>query len=690
VDEEDLPAAAELSNDRVADDAFVELRHVGPDREPVDRRRLDDGEIANARERHVERARDRRRRERQHVDRGAEGADALLVLHAEAMLLVDDEEPQIAELHVLLDHPMRTDDDVDPSARAAGDRLLDLGGGAEARQHIDRDRVAVETRLERLKVLLREDRRRDEHGHLLAAEHAQERRAHRDLGLPEADVAAHEPIHRLAVRHVRDDVVDRAQLAGRLLEGEARNELLIEWIRLRVGRAAVRLARGIDLEQLVRHREQRFLRLRLDALPRRAAELVERRRPAVGRDVALHDVDAIDRDVEPIAALVLEVEVVALGAGDLHVSKPAIGADAVVDVHDEVVGLELRERGEHVGGPLASAAPHLPSLAEDLGLGDDREPVAREPDAARELAHERERAASLHAERLLEGRVARRELDPVRAQERRQPIALRRAAGDDDEPLAFPLPQALRDRRERRVGRRARAQRDAVGGIRHGPEVVAREAFEALDLDAREGVEPAPPFRGTLVERLGGRMEAPFGVGRSRVRLDRLPRRLGGGFERARGLCPHERPVREEVGQRSERLVEVREEHLHAGQHEARSHRVHEIAAVLACERDVGGALVDRPRDVRSQPILRELAERQQQQVFDRVERPLRARVEDAHALDVVAEELEPHGPRIARREDVEDPAADGEVARILHERHAMVAPAHEPLGERVRRIVCP
>jgi hypothetical protein len=46
------------------------------------------------------------------------------------------------------------------------------------------------------------------------------------------------------------------------------------------------------------------------------------RRRAVGGDVALHDVDAVDGDVEPVAVLILEVEVVALGVGDLHVRRP--------------------------------------------------------------------------------------------------------------------------------------------------------------------------------------------------------------------------------------------------------------------------------------------------------------------------------------------------------------------------------
>ena len=49
----------------------------------------------------------------------------------------------------------------------------------------------------RLVVLLREQRRRHQHRDLLAALHGDERGAQRHLGLAEADVAAHDPVHGL-------------------------------------------------------------------------------------------------------------------------------------------------------------------------------------------------------------------------------------------------------------------------------------------------------------------------------------------------------------------------------------------------------------------------------------------------------------------------------------------------------------
>ena len=83
-----------------------------------------------------------------------------------------------------------------------------LGRRAEARQHLDADRIAFEAGLEGLEVLLREHRRRHEDGHLLAREHGEEGRAHRHLGLAEADVAAHQPVHRPPAPQVGEHVVD--------------------------------------------------------------------------------------------------------------------------------------------------------------------------------------------------------------------------------------------------------------------------------------------------------------------------------------------------------------------------------------------------------------------------------------------------------------------------------------------------
>src|SRR2546421_1048100 len=62
------------------------------------------------------------------------------------------------------------------------------------------------------------------------------RRAQRHLGLPEADVAADETVHRLRGGEIDENVVDRPLLVGSLLEREAGSELPVRSEERRVGK----------------------------------------------------------------------------------------------------------------------------------------------------------------------------------------------------------------------------------------------------------------------------------------------------------------------------------------------------------------------------------------------------------------------------------------------------------------------
>ena len=69
VQKENLPAAIQLPLDGVTDDLFIELDHSCLDWQPILRRRLDGAHVPRAGEGHVQRARDRRGGERQHIHR---------------------------------------------------------------------------------------------------------------------------------------------------------------------------------------------------------------------------------------------------------------------------------------------------------------------------------------------------------------------------------------------------------------------------------------------------------------------------------------------------------------------------------------------------------------------------------------------------------------------------------------------
>ena len=78
-----------------------------------------------------ERARNGRRGEREHVHLGAQRLQLLLVAHAEAMFLVDDDQPEFLEAHVGVQQAVRGDDDVHRAFFDAFQHRVGFLAGAE-------------------------------------------------------------------------------------------------------------------------------------------------------------------------------------------------------------------------------------------------------------------------------------------------------------------------------------------------------------------------------------------------------------------------------------------------------------------------------------------------------------------------------------------------------------------------------
>ncbi len=197
VDEVDLAAALELHLDGGADELLVELGDDGLDGHAVLGRRLDDGHVAQADQRHVQRARDGRGGHGEHVDLGAHLLQALFVADAEALLFVDDEQAEVLELEVLREDAVGADEDVDLACGGLLEDVLLLFCGAEARDHLDVDGEVGEAALEGFEVLEGEDGGGREDGDLLAILHGLEGGAHGDFGFAVADVAAEQAVHGL-------------------------------------------------------------------------------------------------------------------------------------------------------------------------------------------------------------------------------------------------------------------------------------------------------------------------------------------------------------------------------------------------------------------------------------------------------------------------------------------------------------
>ena len=176
--------------------------------------------------------------------------------------------------------------------------LRHLGRGLEPRHRLHRHRERRVPLGERVEVLLREHRRRHEHGDLLAVLHRLERGPHRDLGLAVADVAADQPVHRHRLLHVALDLVDGGELVGRLHVGERVLELALP---RRVGPERVPgrgHPRRVQPDQLGGDLADRLARPALGLGPVRAAEPVQRRRLAA--DVLGDLVQLVGRHVQPV------------------------------------------------------------------------------------------------------------------------------------------------------------------------------------------------------------------------------------------------------------------------------------------------------------------------------------------------------------------------------------------------------
>ena len=296
--------------------------------------------------------------------------------HAEALLLVDDQKAEILELHRFLQQLVRTDDEVDLADREIVERFFLLLRRAEAGEDVNRDREGREAADGGEVMLLGQDGRRHQDRHLLAVQDALHRGAERDLRLAEADVAAEQSLHRGRGLHIPLDLGDAAELVVGLGVGEALFKLLLPRRIRREGEAGQALARGIELDEALGEILGRGLGAGLRLLPLVAAELVEAdgRILAAGADILADKVELRGGNIERVAALIGDLDVVLDHAADLHLLHADVAADAVVLVDDEVAGREIGEGFELFavrGGFFALGGGLLLAPGQELPLCQD-------------------------------------------------------------------------------------------------------------------------------------------------------------------------------------------------------------------------------------------------------------------------------------------------------------------------------
>ena len=688
-DVERMAAAITLAQQRLADDQRVEGRDESAHRHAVDRRRGDQRQFAHPGQRQLQRARNGRRRQRQHMHIALQFLQAFLVLDAEMLLLVDDQKTEALEGDCRAEQRMGANDDVDG---AVGDALLGLGqflGADQPRGLAHLDRQAGEALREGLEMLARQKRGRHHHRHLETFHGGDEGGAQRHLGLAEADVAADEAIHRAAGGQILGDGVDGRLLVVGLLIGEARGELVIEPVGRNHGGRGAHLALGGDADQLASHVEQAALQLRLARLPGAAAQLVERGFRRI-RAVARQKLDVLDRQEQPVVAGIADFEAVVRGAGGLDGLQADEAADAVVGMDDDIAMRQRSGLGDEIGGALlALGAPHQ-AVAQNVLLRDDDERVGLEAGLQRQHG---------------ESRLARRQFFNLGQRRDRLEIAemmfgqdlaetVERAfgpAGDDDAAFGGAFLGDVLDRHvedigvgvgtllgERAAGARAGVEYLAAAGVRR----VERRELDRLAFAGRGlhivGRQIHQPRRHRLIgnrvlQRRVGLLAACLVV------IDDQVVPLAQRF--VRKVIEHHRRVWQVVEDRFQPLVEERQPVLHAGETTSlRDRRVKPVVARRGAESfDVGTA--EAADGFRRQ---RHLAHRLQRHRLALAAGALAGDIEAADRFQRVAEEIEAQPFAPARRVEVKNTAANREFADIAHRRHALEAGILQPRDQLV------
>ena len=108
----DLTAPGQLLLHGFGEDDVIVFQHECLHRLALDGRLLDGGEVADAAHGHVQGAGDGGGREGQHINADEVLLQLLLMLDAEALLLVDDDKAEVVEADVLGEETVGADDDV--------------------------------------------------------------------------------------------------------------------------------------------------------------------------------------------------------------------------------------------------------------------------------------------------------------------------------------------------------------------------------------------------------------------------------------------------------------------------------------------------------------------------------------------------------------------------------------------------
>ncbi len=296
--------------------------------------------------------------------------------NTEAVFFVDDHQPEVLDLHIVLQQLVRADDDVDLALGQVGHGGVHFLGGLEAAHHFHGDRPIGEAVAEAVVVLLGEQGGRHQNRDLLAAVHGNERGAHRHFGLAETDIAAYQPVHWLGREHVGAHGFDGGLLVDGFLERETGAEGFVVGFRVGEGIPFACGAAGVDVQQFGGHVAHLLGGLALGLLPGFRAQAMQRGQGIVAAGIACDQVQVRHGHVEFGAFGIFQCEELRRLVVDLQCRQAQVAAHAVVDVYHRRAFAQLGEVLDDgvvggIGAFLTTSALH-DALAEQRAFGHQR------------------------------------------------------------------------------------------------------------------------------------------------------------------------------------------------------------------------------------------------------------------------------------------------------------------------------
>ena len=422
-----LPTPVVFAQQRLAERHTIKFRDIGADRQTVDRGRRDDRQIAHPGQRKLQRARNGRRGQRQHMDVGAQFFQPLFVRHTKVLLFVDDQKAKVLELHALGQKRMGADDDIHRPCPHHLPRQVGLFGADKTRQRSNRNREPTEAFGKAAVMLAGQKRGRADHRHLHARQSRHKGRAHRNLGLTKADIADDQTVHRAALFKVCHHIGNRRQLVIGFLIGEARGKGLPQGMWRLQDRRVAQSTLSRDPHQAVGNLFDPLFELGLLGLPSPTAQPVQQ---ALFMAIAAEKFNVFNGQVKFRPFGIFKAHASMRCAQRRDRLQPQIAPDPMFDMHHQIAGAETFGITQEILGLALALGLGGETVAQHVLFGNDRQ-SRRDKTGLQGPDHQEKPALAL-------GQVAQildrlRPGDALILQKPRQPLSRAfRPRGDDD------------------------------------------------------------------------------------------------------------------------------------------------------------------------------------------------------------------------------------------------------------------